>query len=121
MRALGLPRLDYPMVGEVPLPTLVLLGGLLAGMLLALLVKPFIRWGARRARRRAEARMRRAVAEVGREQVIAPVRSVLRDYTAARDALRGAAGPDPVGPLPARAHGRSTSVGSAHGDATDPL
>ncbi|SNT65031.1 50S ribosome-binding GTPase [Asanoa hainanensis] len=92
VRALGLPRFDYPMVGEVPLPTLGLLGGLAAGILLALLVKPFIRWGARRARRRAEARMRESVAEVGREQVIAPVRAVLRDYTTARDAY-AAAGP----------------------------
>jgi len=92
VRALGLPRFDYPMVGEVPLPTLGLLGGLVAGILLALLVKPFIRWGARRARRRAEARMRESVAEVGRDQVIAPVRSVLRDYTTARDAY-AAAGP----------------------------
>ncbi|HTF08716.1 MAG TPA: GTPase [Asanoa sp.] len=92
VRALGLPRFDYPMVGEVPLPTLGLLGGLVAGILLALLVKPFIRWGARRARRRAEARMRESVAEVGREQVITPVRLVLRDYAAARDAY-AAAGP----------------------------
>ena len=92
VRALGLPRFDYPMVGQVPLPTLGLLGGLVAGLLLALLVKPFIRWGARRARRRAEARMRDSVAEVGRDHVIAPVQVVLRDYSTARDAY-AAAGP----------------------------
>ncbi|GIF75379.1 GTPase [Asanoa siamensis] len=92
VRALGLPRFDYPMLGEVPAPTAGLIGGLVAGILLALLTKPFIRWGARRARRRAEARMRESVAEVGREHVIAPVRLVLRDYTTARDAY-AAAGP----------------------------
>jgi len=92
VRALGLPPFDYPMLREVPLPTALLIGGLLAGVLLALLVKPFIRVGARRVRRRAEARMRDAVAEVGREYVIAPVTGVLRDYTTARDAYT-AAGP----------------------------
>jgi hypothetical protein len=91
IRALGLPRLEYPMVGEVPLPTLLLLGGIVAGLVLALLVKPIIAFGARRARRRAEARLRAAVGAVGREQVIAPVRSVLKAYADARDALAAAA------------------------------
>ncbi|MEV0718851.1 GTPase [Asanoa sp. NPDC050611] len=93
VRALGLPRFDYPMFGEIPLPTLGLLGGLVAGILLALLVKPFIHLGARRARRRAEARMRESVGEVGRDHVIAPVRVVLRDYTTARDAYAAALPP----------------------------
>ncbi|MGI5212455.1 GTPase [Plantactinospora sp. CA-290183] len=90
VRAVGLPRLEYPMVGEVPLPTLLLLGGLLLGVLVALLVKPVIRWAARRARWRAEGRMHDAVAEVARAQVVAPVRAVLRSYAEARAALRAA-------------------------------
>jgi GTP-binding protein EngB required for normal cell division len=90
IRALGLPRLEYPMVGEVPLPTLLLLGGLVAGLLLAVLVKPLIRIGARRAKRRAEARLRAAVAEIGRDQVVAPVKDVLTSYADARDALAAA-------------------------------
>jgi len=92
VRALGLPPFDYPMVRTVPFPTVLLIGGLVAGIVLALLVKPFIRAGARRARRRAEARMRDSVAEVGRDHVVAPVQTVLRDYTSARDAYT-AAGP----------------------------
>ena len=87
VRALGLPPLNYPKVGYVPLPTLLLLGGLALGMLLWLLLKPIVHWGARRARRRAEQRLRAAVTDVAREYVVAPVREVLNAYAQAREAL----------------------------------
>jgi GTP-binding protein EngB required for normal cell division len=87
VRVLGLPDLEYPMVGRVPLPTLLLLGGLAAGILLWLLLKPAVSFGARRARRRADERLRVAVTEVGREYVVAPVREVLNAYAQAREAL----------------------------------
>ncbi|MEV7986370.1 GTPase [Micromonospora sp. NPDC085948] len=92
LRALGLPALDNPMVGQVPLPTLLLLGGLLAGLLVAGLTRPVVRWAARRARARAEQRLTAKVALVGEEYVLAPVRTVLDSYAQARDALRDAAG-----------------------------
>ncbi|MGW4501069.1 GTPase [Micromonospora sp. NPDC004336] len=92
LRALGLPALDNPTVGEVPLPTLLLLGGLLAGLLVAALTRPVVRWAARRARRRAQRRLTDAVAAVGDEHVLAPVRAVLASYAEARAALRDAAG-----------------------------
>jgi GTP-binding protein EngB required for normal cell division len=87
VRALGLPALDHPKVGDVPLPTLLLLGGLLLGLLLWLLLKPVVNFAARRARRRADQRMRAAVTEVAREYVVAPVREVLNAYAQAREAL----------------------------------
>ena len=87
LRALGLPPPDYPSLGEVPLPTVLLLGGLACGFLLWLLLKPIVNWGARRARRRAERRLRAAVTEVAREYVVAPVREVLNAYAQAREAL----------------------------------
>jgi hypothetical protein len=87
LRALGLPPVEYPKVGEVPLPTLLLLGGLILGILLWLLLKPIVNWGARRARRRAEQRLRAAVMAVAREYVVAPVREVLNAYAQAREAL----------------------------------
>lgn len=87
LRALGLPPLDYPTVGAAPVPTLMLLGGLLLGLVLAVLVKPIIRWAARRAGGRAEERLHGAVGEVGRELVVTPVREVLRRYAQAREAL----------------------------------
>ncbi|GIE81006.1 hypothetical protein Aph02nite_69560 [Actinoplanes philippinensis] len=85
--ALGLPEVDGPTVGVVPLPTLLLLSGLVGGLLLWLLLKPVIEAGARRARRRAELRLRAAVTEVGRGYVVAPVREVLNAYAQAREAL----------------------------------
>jgi GTP-binding protein EngB required for normal cell division len=87
VRMLALPELDYPKVGAVPLPTLLLLGGLVAGVLLWLILKPLVDWGARRARRRASQRLRAAVTEVARELVVAPVREVLNAYAQAREAL----------------------------------
>jgi GTP-binding protein EngB required for normal cell division len=92
VRILGLPEFENPMVGEVPLPTLLLLGGLLLGALLAALVRPIVRWAARRARRRAEKRLRAAITEVARAYVIAPVREVLHAYAQAREALTAARG-----------------------------
>ncbi|MFC3503610.1 GTPase [Micromonospora krabiensis] len=92
LRALGLPELDNPTVGEAPLPTVLLLGGLLAGLVVAALTRPVVRWAARRARARAEQRLTVAVAAVGDEYVLAPVRVVLASYAEARDALREAAG-----------------------------
>ncbi|NJP30714.1 GTPase [Micromonospora thermarum] len=91
LRALGLPELDNPSVGVVPLPTLLLLGGLLAGLLVAALTRPALRWAARRARRRAEQRLTAAVADVGAAYVLTPVRAVLASYAEARRALAEAA------------------------------
>ncbi|MFF5054302.1 GTPase [Micromonospora sp. NPDC000663] len=91
LRVLGLPALDDPMVGEVPLPTVLLLGGLLAGLLVAALTRPVVRWAAQRARARARQRLTVRVAQVGEEYVLAPVRIVLASYAQARDALHDAA------------------------------
>jgi hypothetical protein len=70
---------------------LVLAGGVLAGILLALLVKPLIALGARRARSRAARRLRTQIEDVATAYVIEPVRVVLHDYAEARSALVDAA------------------------------
>jgi GTP-binding protein EngB required for normal cell division len=88
--ALGLPPFDYPRVGVVPVPTLLLFGGLAVGLLLSMLVRPLVAVGARRARRRAVDRMREAVDRVGRDLVVAPVCEVLRRHGQAREALLSA-------------------------------
>jgi hypothetical protein len=88
---LALPELPTPQAGRLPLPTLLLLGGLLFGLLLSIVVRPLIRLSARRARARVEARLRAAVGEVARAMVVAPVRDVLHAYADARSALRAAA------------------------------
>lgn len=87
VRTLGLPALDYPMVGLVPVPTLMLLGGLALGLIIAAAASPVVSVAARRTRRRVEHQLRSAVAEVAREQVITPVTKVRRRHAEAADAF----------------------------------
>ncbi|WFE37720.1 GTPase [Micromonospora sp. WMMD998] len=91
LRFLGLPALEYPKLGEVPWPTVLLLGGLLAGLLVAALTRPVVGWAAGRARHQAEQRLLTSVGSVGEKYVLDPVWAVLARYGAARDALRDAA------------------------------
>jgi hypothetical protein len=79
-------------VGRLPLATVALLGGLLAGLLISATVRPLIGIGAARARARAEIRLRRAVEAVALDLCVTPVRGVLQAYADARSALRAAAG-----------------------------
>ncbi|MFC7244331.1 GTPase family protein [Catellatospora aurea] len=93
MQALALPPLRTPMVdGWLPMPTALLAGGLLAGFLIAVLVRPVVRLAARARRRRAAKQLRASVQGVVKQLVEAPATAVLTDYTAARAALREAAG-----------------------------
>jgi GTP-binding protein EngB required for normal cell division len=88
LAALGLER----SLGAASLPTVLLVGGLLAGVLLSIVVRPLVRFGARRAGTRVRTRLCGAVKEVGREMVVARVRDVLHAYADARAALETAAG-----------------------------
>jgi len=87
----SLPSADVRHLGDVPWATIALIGGAVAGILLALLVKPLISLGARRSRRRAATRLHASVTAVAQDQIVDPVRGVLADYNAARDALAEAA------------------------------
>ncbi|WP_040337064.1 GTPase [Candidatus Blastococcus massiliensis] len=71
--------LPLPDVEGIPVPTLLLVAGLLGGALLAVLARPFVRAGARRRRRRAEARLTARVAEVARVEVLAPLDETVED------------------------------------------
>ncbi|MGY1591994.1 GTPase [Geodermatophilus sp. SYSU D00708] len=81
---LGLFQLDevvpLPRVEGLPLPTLLLVGGLLAGALLALVSRPFVGMRARRRARRAEQRLEAAVDVVAQEEVLAPMADVREDH-----------------------------------------
>jgi hypothetical protein len=90
MFAIGLPELPTPHTGVLPLPTVLLLGGLLFGVLLSVVVRPFVRHGAKRARRSAEKKLRNAAANVAMEMIVVPVRAKLKTYALARDALTSA-------------------------------
>jgi energy-coupling factor transporter ATP-binding protein EcfA2 len=85
--ALGLPQPPMAAVGRLPMPTLLLLGGVLASLLLSVLTRPVIHVIARRRRRRAALRLRAAVESVVAERVLPPVRAVLRAYRDARAAF----------------------------------
>jgi GTP-binding protein EngB required for normal cell division len=89
LSALRLPEPTTPSVGVVPWPTLLLLGGLALGLLLAATGRPLAAAGARRARAVAETRLRDAVGVLGRERVISPVRAELSAYASLREALEG--------------------------------
>ncbi|SCE74572.1 GTP-binding protein EngB required for normal cell division [Micromonospora marina] len=90
LRLLGLPELEHPTLGVVPWPTVLLLGGLLAGLVVAAVTRPVVGWAARRARRRAEERLLTSVGSIGEKYVLDPVWAVLARYGTARDALREA-------------------------------
>jgi energy-coupling factor transporter ATP-binding protein EcfA2 len=85
--ALALGDLVTPTVGRVPVPTGLLVGGLLAGVLIAALSAPLAGTGARRARSRVAARLRTSVEAVAGELVAGPVDTILQRYDLARDAL----------------------------------
>ena len=89
----GTPELE-PWPGfEVPLPTALLLGGLLLGLLVGLLARLCAAVGARRRRARAEERLDAAVAQVADELVLAPVTAELTAYAELREAVTALAGP----------------------------
>jgi hypothetical protein len=78
-------------VGGIALPLLLVGGGALLGVLVAVLVRPARALGARRLERAAAARMRTAVGEVADELVVAPVAAELQRLRDARDAIGAAA------------------------------
>src|SRR3712207_9523594 len=75
--ALGFFQLDdvvpLPRVEGLPLPTLLLVGGLLAGALLALVARPLVGLRARRRARRAEQGVYAAVGVGAQEGGLAPL------------------------------------------------
>lgn len=91
--ALRLPAPQPPRWGEVPWPTVAVVGGAGLGLLLALLARLLAAAGGRAAGRRAAARLRSAVDAVARDEVVVPVADVLARLAACHDGARTAAGP----------------------------
>lgn len=90
--ALALPEPPSPQVGRVPLFTLLFVGGLVTGLVLAAAVRPVVSAAAARRRRRVTASLTAAVRRVGDDLVLAPVARAGREYAEARQALADAAG-----------------------------
>ncbi|WP_405142177.1 50S ribosome-binding GTPase [Sphaerisporangium sp. NBC_01403] len=74
---LRFPALPTPTLGEAPWPTVLLGGGALAGLLVALLSRVAAALGARRRARKARRALWASVDTVGREMVLDPVRDEL--------------------------------------------
>jgi hypothetical protein len=92
---LGFFRLDgvvpLPRIQQVPLPTLLLAGGLLAGLLLAVVSRPLVALRARRRGRAVQRRVQLAVEAVADDHLLAPMRAVREDaerFAAAVEAAR---------------------------------
>ncbi|MCW2698373.1 MAG: putative transporter, partial [Modestobacter sp.] len=82
--ALGWLQLDdvvpLPRVQGIPLPTLLLVGGLLAGALLALVARPLVALGARRRGRAARRRLTERVQDVADIEVLGPLEGAREDH-----------------------------------------
>jgi energy-coupling factor transporter ATP-binding protein EcfA2 len=93
--ALGFFQLDdvvpLPRVEGLPLPTLLLVGGLLAGLLLAVVARPLVRLRAHRRGRAADRRLRAAVDAVAEEELLEPMAAVREDADQFRAAVEAAA------------------------------
>ncbi len=82
-----LPEPPTPEVLAFPLPTLLLLGGIGLGLLLALVCRWLVALTARSRARKADKRLRDAITEVSQEVVVAPIQAELVSYGEVRDGL----------------------------------
>jgi hypothetical protein len=80
------------MLGPVPYPTLLLVGGLVLGFVLGFVGRAAARVGGRRRRDMIAGRLRDAVTEVARVHIVAPVTQVLADHRLTRERLDAASG-----------------------------
>ena len=78
---------DVPFLGPVPLPTALLIGGLVLGGLLTAGGAALVNAGARRRRKWLADQIDVAVAEVARVWVLTPVSEVLADHAEVRESL----------------------------------
>ncbi|MGI5273201.1 GTPase [Nonomuraea sp. CA-218870] len=88
---LRLPEPPLPTAGEAPWPTVLLLGGALAGVLIALLSRAAAWLGGRRRARKASRALRESIGQVSHEYVLQPVQDERDRYTHFADAVTRAA------------------------------
>ena len=89
---LQLPVPPSPEVRGTPLPTLLLLGGLVLGVLLGLVSRVVAGWSARRRARAADRSLRSAIEEVTQRLVTTPIDAELEAYRTTTQGLATALG-----------------------------
>lgn len=87
---LGFDDVPTPQWRGFPVPTILFLGGIVAGLLLALLSRFLVSFTAGRRARSADRRLRSGIAEVAAELVVQPVEAELVAYRETRDGLTAA-------------------------------
>ena len=90
MAYLRMPEPVTPTVYDFPVPTVLLLGGVLLGLLLALFCRLLVSLTARARARRADHRLRAGIRSVVDELVLEPMETELAAYDRVRDGLRTA-------------------------------
>lgn len=80
MSILQFPRGDIPMLGPIPMPTALLLGGLLAGAILTVVLRWFASMGASRLERRVRRQLTGELEGVVEEHVLAGIESEFERY-----------------------------------------
>jgi GTPase Era involved in 16S rRNA processing len=87
MGYLQLPAPSTPDHRGLPVPTLMLLGGAVAGVLVALSSRMLTGLAARRKARSADRRLRAAISEVTEELVVGPIEAEIEAYRRTREGL----------------------------------
>jgi hypothetical protein len=90
MGYLQMPEPSTPRYAGFPVPTLLLVGGVLIGVLLGLVCKAAVRVSARGKARSADRRLRAAIREVTEKLVVEPVEAEVEAYKATRSGLAAA-------------------------------
>lgn len=89
---MGYPAVPLPSLGPVALPLVLLVGGVVLGVLLAVAASPAVSAGAREYRHRLSDELAADVSAAAQSAVLDPVAGRLHEYAQARAALAEAAG-----------------------------
>ena len=87
---LGFDGGSTPEWGGIPIPTVMLLGGIAVGVLLALVCRLLVSLTARKRARAADKRLRDGISGVSQEIVVEPIRAELASYTTVSEGLAAA-------------------------------
>ncbi|KRF07693.1 ABC transporter [Nocardioides sp. Soil777] len=87
---LGFDGASTPEWGGIPIPTIMFLGGIGLGVLLALVCRLLVSLTARKRARTADKRLRDAISEVSEEIVVEPIRAELASYVVVTEGLAAA-------------------------------